>query len=41
MSLSLPTLDGIWGITFSAYRGLFLLSPWLLLALPGFVIWWR
>jgi hypothetical protein len=41
MSLSLPTWAGIWGITFSPFRGLFLLSPWLLLALPGFVIWWR
>jgi hypothetical protein len=41
MSLTLPTLDAAWGITFSPFRGLFLLSPWLLLALPGFVLWWR
>ncbi|GIK71385.1 MAG: hypothetical protein BroJett021_03730 [Chloroflexota bacterium] len=41
MSLTTPTLDAVWGITFSPFRGLFLLSPWLLLALPGFVIWWR
>ncbi len=41
MSLTLPTWAGLWGITFSPFRGLFLLSPWLLLALPGFAIWWR
>lgn len=41
MSLTLPTLDAAWGITFSPFRGLFLLAPWLLLALPGFVRWWR
>lgn len=41
MSLTLPTLDAVWGITFSPFRGLFLLSPWLLLSLPGFVLWWR
>lgn len=41
MSLTLPTLDAAWGITFGPFRGLFLLSPWLLLALPGFVLWWR
>lgn len=41
MSLTLPTWSGLWGITFSPFRGLFPLSPWLLLAIPGFVIWWR
>jgi hypothetical protein len=41
MSLTTPTLDAVWGITFSPFRGLFLLSPWLLLALPGFVLWRR
>ncbi|HHY54671.1 MAG TPA: hypothetical protein GYA08_04470 [Chloroflexi bacterium] len=41
MSLTTPTLDAVWGITFSPFRGLFLLAPWLLLALPGFVVWWR
>ncbi len=41
MSLTLPHSDAIWGITFSRFRGLFILSPWLLLALPGFVLWWR
>lgn len=41
MSLSTPTFDALWGITFSPFRGLFVLSPWLLLAAPGFVIWFR
>jgi hypothetical protein len=33
-----PTWDGLWGTTFSPYRGIFLLSPWLLLAGPGLVL---
>jgi hypothetical protein len=41
MSLSWPHLAAVWGITFGRFRGLFFLSPWLLLALPGFVLWWR
>jgi hypothetical protein len=41
MSLTLPTLEAVWGITFSPFRGLFLLAPWLLLSLPGFWLWWR
>jgi hypothetical protein len=41
MSLKLPHAAAIWGITFSSYRGLFILSPWLLLAFPGFWLWWR
>jgi hypothetical protein len=41
MSLTLPHWEAIWGITFSAFRGLFVLSPLLLLAAPGFVLWWR
>lgn len=41
MSLSVPTATALWGITFSPFRGLFLLSPWLLLAIPGLVVWWR
>lgn len=36
MSLTYPHLDALWGLSFSPYRGLFLLSPFLLLALPGF-----
>jgi hypothetical protein len=41
MSLTLPHWKAIWGITFGRFRGLFVLSPLLLLALPGFVLWWR
>lgn len=39
MSLTLPRLDAVWGITFSPFRGLFFLSPILLLCLPGFYLW--
>jgi hypothetical protein len=41
MSLTVPSVESIWGITFSAFRGLFVLSPLLLLSLAGFVAWWR
>jgi len=41
MSLTLPHLDALWGITFGVFRGLFFLSPVLLLSVPGFVLWWR
>jgi hypothetical protein len=40
MSLGLPHLDAVWGITFGPFRGLFFLSPVLLLALPGFYVLW-
>lgn len=33
----LPSWEALWGITFSPFRGLFVYSPFLLLALPG---WW-
>jgi hypothetical protein len=39
MSLSYPSLSAAWGITFGIFRGLFILSPLLLLALPGFWTW--
>jgi hypothetical protein len=41
MSLTFPHMDAAWGITFGLFRGLFVLSPLLLLALPGFVMWYR
>ena len=41
MSLTAPYWDAIWGITFGLFRGLFVLSPLLLLAVPGFVLWHR
>ncbi len=41
MSLTMPHLDAMWGISFGAFRGLLLLSPVLALAVPGMVAWWR
>lgn len=41
MSLTVPHWQALWGITFSHFRGLFFLAPWLLLAVPGFLFWWR
>lgn len=41
MSLTWPHWKAIWGITFGLFRGLFPLSPLLLLAVPGFILWWR
>jgi hypothetical protein len=41
LSLSYPHPGALWGITFGSYRGLFFVSPILLLAASGFVIWWR
>jgi hypothetical protein len=34
-------LSRLWGLTFGHYRGLLVLSPFLLLALPGFARWYR
>jgi hypothetical protein len=39
--LTLPGMEAVWGITFSPYRGLFYLSPLLLLAIPGAVAMYR
>ncbi len=36
LGFSQPSLEALWGVTFSPYRGLFFLSPFLLLAIPGF-----
>ena len=41
MSLTWPHWEATWGITFGRFRGLFVLSPLLLLAVPGSVLWWR
>ncbi len=41
LSLTLPSVAALWGITFGLFRGLFVLAPWLLLAVPGFASWWR
>ncbi len=36
LGFTAPSWEAFWGITFSPYRGLFFLSPFLLLAVPGF-----
>jgi hypothetical protein len=41
LSLSRPRLNALWGITFGSYRGLFFISPILLLAVAGFFVWGR
>ncbi len=41
MSLTYPQPAALWGLTFGLFRGMFVRAPWLLLALPGYVIWWR
>jgi len=41
ISISYPRLEALWGITFSSYRGLFFVSPVLLLAIFGLILWWR
>lgn len=41
LSLTYPHFEALWGITFGSFRGLFFLSPVLLLALIGFVGWWK
>jgi hypothetical protein len=41
MGITYPHLDAIWQTTLGPYRGLFLISPVLLLAVPGFVMLWR
>jgi hypothetical protein len=41
VSLVGPRLDALWGIMFGSYRGLFFIAPILLLAIPGFIAWWR
>jgi hypothetical protein len=41
MSLTYPQPAALWGLLFSDFRGLFVRAPWLLLALPGYVAWWR
>ena len=41
VSLTYPQLDALWGITFGSHRGLFYLSPYLLLAGVGYRELWR
>ena len=41
MTLTFPTLERLWGITLSPFRGLFFLSPALFCAVPGLFTMWR
>lgn len=41
ISLTYPHFEALWGITFGSMRGLFYISPVLLLAAIGFWYWWR
>jgi hypothetical protein len=41
LSITYPHAGALWGLLFGLYRGYFIRAPWLLLALPGYVIWWR
>ncbi len=41
LSITYPHAAALWGLLFGLYRGLFTRAPWLLLALPGYAIWWR
>lgn len=41
MGFTLPSWTALYGITFSPYRGLFFLSPFLLLAGYGFFLMWN
>lgn len=41
VSITYPQADALWGITFGSFRGLFFLSPILLLSIVGLVLWWR
>ena len=41
LSLVGPNVKALWGITFGSFRGLFFVAPILLLAVAGFVVWWR
>jgi hypothetical protein len=41
LSLTWPSVEALWGISFSSYRGLFFISPFLLMAIPGFYFFWQ
>lgn len=40
-SITYPQPEALWGITFGTFRGLFFLSPVLLLAVAGFIPWFQ
>lgn len=41
LGVTFPKLDALWGLTFSPYRGLFFVSPFLLFAIPGLYWMWQ
>ncbi len=41
LSITYPHLDALWGLTFGTFRGLFVRAPWLILSVPGFILWWH
>jgi hypothetical protein len=41
ISLTYPHAEALWGITFGSFRGLFYVSPVLLIGIIGFWPWWR
>ena len=41
VTVTYPKPDILWEITFGQYRGLFFVSPFLLLAVPGFFYFWQ
>ena len=40
-SITYPHPQALYGLTFGSYRGLFFVSPVLLVALWGLILWWR
>lgn len=40
LSLTFPRPAALWGLLGGSFRGLWVRAPWLLLALPGAVLWW-
>ena len=41
LSLTHPHATALWGISFGSFRGLFYVSPVLILAMVGFWAWWK
>ena len=41
LSITYPHPVAIWGLTFGSFRGLFYISPILILAAAGFWVWWH
>lgn len=41
LSFTTPSLERLYGLTFSPAKGLFILSPFLLLTFPGLALLWR